>query len=105
MSVIFDLINRFVRRLKFSPSENEIENYLDYSYEMQRDTLQHRKQRLQDLLTQKKRLQLQKQRYKESIQQEEENAIKAVENNRDENARQAIESRQQASDVINKIGG
>src|SRR5438094_8843495 len=81
-------------RAKFSALLNRAENpseTLDYSYERQLQSLQDVKRGIADVVTSKKRLQLQTQQLEQNVVKLETQARQALAANREDLARQALE--------------
>jgi len=85
--VIRSKINAVLNRAE-DPNET-----LDYSYEQLRDELQDVKQGIADLTTQKKRLEIQKRRLEENVEKHNDQARQAVEQDREDLARRALEKK------------
>ncbi|MFW6046168.1 MAG: PspA/IM30 family protein, partial [Natronomonas sp.] len=85
--VIRSKLNALLNRAE-DPTET-----LDYSYERLRDELQDVKKGIADLTTQKKRLEIQKRRLEENVEKHNAQARQAVEQDRDDLARQALEKK------------
>jgi len=85
--VIRSKINAVLNRAE-DPNET-----LDYSYEQLRDELQDVKQGIADLTTLKKRLEIQKRRLEENVEKHNDQARQAVEQDREDLARRALEKK------------
>src|SRR2546429_3392628 len=99
-------------RAKFSALLNRAENHsetLDYSYEKQLESLQNVKRGIADVVTAKKRLELQTQQLQQNVVKLETQARQAVAANREDLARQALErksgAQQQLQDLDTQIKG
>src|SRR5256886_16593108 len=101
-----------VVKAKFSKLLDRAENpaeTLDYSYEKQLELLQNVKRGIADVVTAKKRLQLQTDQLEQSIVKLESQARQALASNRDDLARQALERKHasptQLQDLDQQIKG
>src|SRR5919204_3721187 len=96
-------ISRLLNRAE-NPSET-----LDYSYERQLESLQNVKRGVADVVTAKKRLQLQTQQLEQNVVKLDTQARQAVAANREDLARQALERKsgvqQQLQDLDTQIKG
>src|SRR5438128_8187474 len=99
-------------KAKFSALLNRAENpsqTLDYSYERQLESLQNVKRGIADVVTAKKRLELQTQQLQQNVVKLETQARQAVAANREDLARQALErksgAQQQLQDLDTQIKG
>jgi phage shock protein A len=99
-------------KAKFSALLNRAENpseTLDYSYEKQLESLQNVKRGVADVVTAKKRLQLQTQQLEQNVVKLETQARQAVSAGREDLARQALErksgAQQQLQDLDTQIKG
>src|SRR5213596_3150785 len=97
---------------KWSAMLNRAENpseTLDYSYEKQLESLQNVKRGIADVVTAKKRLELQTQQLQQNVVKLETQARQAVAANREDLARQALErksgAQQQLQDLDTQIKG
>src|SRR5216683_4419383 len=90
-------------RAKFSALLNRAENpneTLDYSYEKQLESLQNVKRGIADVVTAKKRLELQTQQLQQNVVKLETQARQAVAANREDLARQALERKSGAQQQL-----
>lgn len=90
-------INNLLNRIE-DPRET-----LDYSYEKQLELLQHTKQGIVEVTTSKKRLQLQKEKLNQDIEKYNSQAKAAVDANREDLAREALERKQAASQQVTDL--
>ena len=97
--VIRSKINALLNRSE-DPGES-----LDYSYEKMRDELQQVKQGIADLTTQKKRLEIQKRRLEENVDKHNSQAREAVQQDRDDLARKALEKKKSKMSQIEELEG
>ncbi len=95
--VIRSKINSLLNRAE-DPTET-----LDYSYEKMRDELQQVKQGIADLTTQKKRLEIQKRRLEENVEKHNDQAREAVQQDREDLARKALEKKQAKMSQIEEL--
>jgi phage shock protein A len=95
-------------KAKFSALLNRAENpseTLDYSYEKQLESLQDVKRGLADVVTAKKRLQLQTQQLEQNVVKLETQARQALAANREDLARQALERKSGAQQQLQDLDG
>src|SRR6056297_2821356 len=97
--VIRSKVNSLLNRAE-DPTET-----LDYSYEQMRDELQDVKQGIADLTTQKKRLEMQKQRLEENVEKHNDQARQAVDQDREDLARRALEKKKAKMQQIEQLEG
>jgi phage shock protein A len=97
--VVRSKVNAVLNRAE-DPSET-----LDYSYEQMRDQLQEVKRGIADLTTQKKRLEMQKKRLEENVDKHNRQARQAVEQDRDDLARRALEKKKAKMTQIEELEG
>src|SRR6056297_1318991 len=95
--VVRSKLNALINRAE-DPNET-----LDYSYERMRDELQDVKKGIADLTTQKKRLEMQKRRLEQNVEKHNEQAREAVQQDRDDLARQALEKKTQKMNQIEDL--
>src|ERR687888_2708196 len=95
-------------KAKFSALLNRAENpseTLDYSYEKQLESLQDVKRGLADVVTAKKRLQLQTQQLEQNVVKLDTQARQAVAANREDLARQALERKSGIQQQLQQLDG
>jgi phage shock protein A len=95
-------------KAKFSALLNRAENpseTLDYSYERQLESLQNVKRGIADVVTAKKRLQLQTQQLEQNVVKLETQARQALAANREDLARQALERKSGLQQQLQQIDG
>src|SRR3989442_701797 len=95
-------------RAKFSALLNRAENpseTLDYSYEKQLESLQNVKRGVADVVTSKKRLQLQTQQLEQNVVKLETQARQALAANREDLARQALERKSGMQQQLQQLDG
>ena len=98
----------YVVRSKVNAALNRAEDpreTLDYSYEQMRDELQEVKRGIASLTTQKKRLEMQQRRLEEDVEKHNRQAREAVQQDRDDLARQALEKKKAKMQQIEKLDG
>ncbi len=95
--VIRSKINSVLNRAE-DPTET-----LDYSYEQMRDQLQQVKRGIADLTTQKKRLEMQKRRLEENVEKHNDQARTAVQQDREDLARRALEKKKTKMNQIDDL--
>src|SRR3954466_6140523 len=102
----FSLIFKSKASRALDRAENPTET-LDYSYEQMLEQLQNVKRGVADVVTSKKRLQLQKQKLEQNVVKLETQARQAVAANREDLARQALErkaiAQQQLQDMDTQV--
>jgi len=77
---------------------------LDYSYEQLRDELQGINRGIADLTTQKKRLEMHRERLQAAVEKHDEQVREAVRQDRDDLARRALEKKHASSEQIADLG-
>src|SRR3989442_8861725 len=95
-------------RAKFSALLNRAENpneTLDYSYEKQLESLQNVKRGIADVVTAKKRLQLQTTQLEQNVVKLETQARQALAANREDLARQALERKSGIQQQLQQLDG
>ena len=97
--VIRSKVNSLLNRAE-DPTES-----LDYSYEQMRDELQDVKQGIADLTTQKKRLEIQQRKLEENVEKHNRQAREAVQQDRDDLARKALEKKKSKMAQIEELEG
>src|SRR2546421_13111693 len=104
------LMSRFstIVKAKFSALLNRAENpneTLDYSYEKQLESLQNVKRGIADVVTAKKRLQLQTQQLEQNVVKLDTQARQALAANREDLARQALERKSGLQQQLQDLDG
>src|SRR5436853_7672920 len=97
-----------VIRAKFSKVLDRAENpteTLDYSYEQMLEQLQNVKRGVADVVTSKKRIELQQQKLEQNVVKLETQARQAVSANREDLARQALEKKTLAQTQLQDMDG
>src|ERR1051326_58330 len=95
-------------KAKYSKLLNRAENpteTLDYSYEQMQEQLQNVKRGVADVVTAKKRLELQTQKVEQNVVKLETQARQAVAANREDLARQALERKAAAQQQLQGLDG
>src|SRR6056297_3361905 len=98
----------YVIRSKLNSVLNRAEDpteTLDYSYEQMRDQLQQVKRGIADLTTQKKRLEMQKRRLEDNVEKHNQQARTAVQQDREDLARRALEKKKTKMNQIEDLEG
>ena len=97
----------YVIRSKLNAVLNSAEDpneTLDYSYEQLRDELQGINRGIADLTTQKKRLEMHRERLQAAVEKHDEQVREAVRQDRDDLARRALEKKHASSEQIADLG-
>lgn len=98
----------YVVRSKVNSALNRAEDpreTLDYSYDQMRDELQEVKKGIANLTTQKKRLEIQKRELESDVEKRNKQAREAVQQDRDDLARQALESKKDKMEELERVDG